>query len=144
MGFEVEKRTRSTKLHAEGYIKNLAKRFEVMNAKERDTPASKAVLADEDLSSLIVNKTLFQSMLGGLGYVSNLCRPDVSYIVNRLAREGTSPRMLHLKVAKDVIKYLLITKEKGLIYNKSNKKRKRHLQLLPTQIGHRNRKNHDQ
>ena len=119
VGYEVSNTSSSTKLHTSAYITNLAERFELTQAKKRTTPVAKTILINDPNSKLLENKTKFLSLLGGLSYVANLCRPDVCYIVNRLARFSTQPTMNHYKIAKGVLTYLLTTKGKGLHYKQA-------------------------
>ena len=63
VGYEVTKVGHQTRLHASAYIENFGKRFEVYNAKLRNTPVAKTVLLDDPLSKLSEDKRKYQSLL---------------------------------------------------------------------------------
>jgi histone deacetylase 1/2 len=62
-----------------------------------DTPSSEL---------LDVEKYHYRSLLGGLNYISNGTRPDVTYTVNQLSRYANSPTTAHWDVAVDCLRYL--------------------------------------
>ena len=56
------------------------------------------------------------SLVGTLSYISNLCRPDISFIVNYLSRQSHKATQAHLKMARNVFRYLKYTKKYGILY----------------------------
>lgn len=53
-------------------------------------------------------------MVGGLLYISRTTRPDTSIHVNLLGRRTTKPSTTNLRAAREVCRYLLMTKYDGL------------------------------
>jgi hypothetical protein len=60
----------------------------------------------ENNDSEFVDETLYRSMIEKLLYAANYTRPDISYAVSLLSRYLNGPKMIHLKVAKHVMRYL--------------------------------------
>jgi len=58
----------------------------------------------------------FASLVGSLLYLANCTRPDLSYAVGVLARFLSAPRDSHLKLAKNLLKYCINTRELGLTF----------------------------
>ena len=58
----------------------------------------------------------FREMVGCLLYISGACRPDIAFAVGRLAQFSHLPCEDCMKAAKQVISYLLSTKDLGLMY----------------------------
>ena len=65
----------------------------------------------------IVDIQQYQSIVGSLNYLSQSCRPDISFAVNRLCRYASNPSPSHLQAAKRVLRYLKGTSEVGLTYS---------------------------
>ena len=57
----------------------------------------------------------YASLIGCLYYLCNNSRPDLSFAVNQCARYTHNPRKSHSIAAKRIVKYLLATRDKGLI-----------------------------
>eukprot|EP00924_Labyrinthula_sp_SR-Ha-C_P014697 snap_masked-scaffold_85-processed-gene-0.28-mRNA-1 protein AED:0.17 eAED:0.22 QI:0/-1/0/1/-1/1/1/0/124 len=69
-----------------------------------------------------IKPKLFQSIIGTLSCVSDVCRPDLSFAVNRLAVFGSEPGIEHVRYAKKIVKFTYQTKEYGLRFMKNKKK----------------------
>lgn len=62
----------------------------------------------------------YRSVIGKLNYLAQNSRPDISYAVHQCARFCTRPTALHEFAVKRIARYLLLTKNKGLILKPSN------------------------
>jgi hypothetical protein len=69
--------------------------------------------ADE---SLIDTVFPYAKAIGSLLWIGTVARPDITFSVNVLARYMTKPRSSHVTAAKRVIRYLLGTRNLGLVY----------------------------
>jgi hypothetical protein len=57
----------------------------------------------------------YQSVIGKLNYIAQNTRPDISFAVHQCARYSSNPTALHELAVKRIGRYLLATKDKGLI-----------------------------
>ena len=114
VGFEIQRDDYHLKLHGEKYIQQLAEKFEVQNAKSRTTPITYGTVLHENSDKRLYDARKYQSILGGLQYVVNLCRPDAAFIVNYLTRYNRKPTERLYNIAKGVLIYLNSTREKGI------------------------------
>jgi hypothetical protein len=62
----------------------------------------------------------YRSLIGGLLYIANFTRPDVSFAVSLLARHSHRPFKAHWKAAVRVLGYLQKTKNMGILYPKQS------------------------
>ena len=59
----------------------------------------------------------YSSIVGMLIYLSTNSRPDITYSVSCAARFNSNPKQCHATAVKTILRYLLKTKDKGLIIN---------------------------
>ena len=111
-------------VHCKSYITTLCKKFELLHAKKRYTPAAKGVLIEDEYSPILPDRTKFLSILGGLSYTTNGARPDVAYATNYGARCSAQPRMNQIQRAKRVLTYLYATLDWGLKYDRKRPEKK--------------------
>jgi hypothetical protein len=57
----------------------------------------------------------YRSIIGKLNYIANNTRPDISMAVHQCAKYCSQPKAIHELAVTRIIRYLLSTKEKGLI-----------------------------
>ena len=62
----------------------------------------------------------YQSLIGSLLYVQIGTRPDISFVVSRLAQYASNPSPQHLHLAKYVLSYLLGTVDTHVCYDGAN------------------------
>ena len=58
----------------------------------------------------------YAQLIGSLMYLALATRPDISYVVNRLAQFTLSPKTVHWTAVKRIFRYLKQTKNTALIY----------------------------
>jgi hypothetical protein len=63
----------------------------------------------------------YQSMVGGLLYLSLTARPDVAQSVSVLSRFMSCPGKEHCEAAEQIVKYLYGTKDYGITYTRNGK-----------------------
>ena len=98
-----------------GLIDRIIEATDPKHATPRDTPANPTPLhADKDgePSSELFN---YASVIGMLTYLAGHSRPDIAFAVHQCARFTFSPRRSHEKAVKRIVRYLLQTRDKGLI-----------------------------
>jgi transposase InsO family protein len=60
----------------------------------------------------------YRELVGGIMYLANTVRPDIAFAANHLARFAVSPTSHHYRAGISVLKYLLGSKDFGLLWDK--------------------------
>ena len=94
------------------YIKDMIKKFGMIDSKVISTPMGTNGNLDSDTSGNMVDQKLYRSMIRSLLYVT-ASRPDVMFSVCMCARFQASPRESHLKATKRILRYLKHTPNVG-------------------------------
>ena len=82
------------------------------------TPAAVAVKLNRDLHGTPIDeKWHYRSVIGKLNFLEKSTRLDIAYAVHQCARFSNDPKASHAAAIKRLGKYLLGTKDKGLILN---------------------------
>ena len=58
----------------------------------------------------------YRSLIGMLGYLQGTSRPDLSMATHQCARFNNDPKLSHERAVKKIVRYLLDTKDKGIIF----------------------------
>ena len=111
VGLQIE-RDRANKesfIHQQFYINKVVRRFELQNSKEISTPAdSNQILCKDGTTDGRKHVTVsvpYREAIGSLVYVSNGTRPDIAFIVGKLASYCEEPKLVHWTAVKRVIGY---------------------------------------
>jgi hypothetical protein len=84
----------------------------------KPTPAATSVKLSRDLHGEPFNEDWhYRSVIGKLNFLEKSTRLDIAYAVHQCARFSTDPKASHAAAIKRLGKYLLGTKDKGLILN---------------------------
>ena len=73
----------------------------------------------QDTGDLFSDATLYWELVGNLVYLA-ITQPDISYVVNLVSQFMTQPRHLHLMVVRRIIRYILGTPNRGLLFPVGN------------------------
>ena len=84
------------------------------HVKMHDTPAVD-VLTSSPSSKPRLQKWNYRSTVGCLSYIQAMIRPDITMAVQQCARFCTDPKQDHEEAVKRICRYLLKTRDKGLI-----------------------------
>ena len=95
------------------YAQKIIDRFGMSTARGIATPMDPAV--DLYVDSPRTSEP-YQSAIGSLMYLMVGTRPDLAFCVGRLAKFVSCPTELHWECVKRVLRYLIHTKELGLVY----------------------------
>jgi hypothetical protein len=111
---------RWAKFSVEGAIDRCLEKFGMEQVKPAATPcystsSEKANLAKDD--EISEEKFPIRSLVGSLQYISNTCRPDVSFACQVVARQVAKPTVATVKRAKRIMAYLKGTKLQGCEYS---------------------------
>ena len=64
----------------------------------------------------------YRSIIGKLNFLEKETRPDLAYYAHHCARFSENPKVIHDKAVDLIIKYLMITKDDGLIFKPTRSK----------------------
>jgi len=70
-----------------------------------------------DKQKVLVDSTMYRSLVGDLLYLAYSTRPDIAHIVGVLSRFQQQPEESHFKAAKRVLRYLAHTKQVALTFD---------------------------
>jgi transposase InsO family protein len=99
-------------------IEKLAQRHEI-NGNKNSLPLETRFFTQQTTeSSEPCNQTEYQSLIGGLLFITRMTRPEASIQVNRLGRLSSNPSMTNMEGAKAVLQYFQSTKKEGLLLRK--------------------------
>lgn len=125
-------------LTQEGYIKRVAERFNLQDAKHVFTATDSAFIEQvlKGVPSEEVRKRMdsvpYREIVGCLLYVVNRTRPDISYAVSILSRALNDQTKAHWKAAKRIVLYLLSTVKKGITIGQFDESETQVISLLHT------------
>jgi hypothetical protein len=105
LGFQINQLKNGTFVSQEKYIKDMLKNFGMEDAKGISTPMGTNRSLDIDASGNKVSQTMYRSMIESLLYVTT-SRTNVMFSVYMCARFQASPREIHLKATKRILRYL--------------------------------------
>jgi hypothetical protein len=111
-------RNGAIRLDQEFYAKSILKEFGIKNAKAKHLPLSLSInLSDENSPNLNrESHSEFRQVIEKLTYLMGGTWPDIQFIVNRLIQHLITPRKVHLKAAKHVLRYVAGTLNYGITY----------------------------
>ena len=120
LGVKVDKlKNGSFFLSQEAFTRRILQTFRLADANPVKTPVDINVkLRASDEKSKLCDPVLYQSAIGSLLYLSGKTRPDVAFIVNKLARFCAKPSVEHMSAVKRVLRYIKGTINFGLLYSK--------------------------
>jgi len=126
MNIERDGPTGSIKLSQRQYIRELLTKFNMMNAKPVPTPLDSNIKPSNEecphteRGKEEMRNIPYRELIGGLVYLANASRPDLSFAVSVLSRYCTNPGLVHWKMAKRVLRYLKGTSDYCITYQKQN------------------------
>ena len=85
-------------------------------------PGGSTAVEEEAAGSGVVDRQLYQEMVGTLMYSAVTCRPDIAHAVQQLAQAMQTPTQQHVIAAKRVFRYLAGTKDVGLVFGSRSDK----------------------
>ena len=81
-----------------------------------NTPAGYPLLSKDDSGPEPKANWKYRGLIGMLGYLQGTTRPDISMATHQCARFSNDPKLSHERAVKRIGRYLLDTRDKGIIY----------------------------
>ena len=100
-------------------IAKIIKTLGLEDANSAPTPATNILTKDED-GEMREHDWNYRSVIGMLGYLQQTTRPDISFAVHQCARFSNHPKKTHEAAVKRIARYLLATKNEGIIFDPTN------------------------
>jgi len=103
------------------YIDCLLDKYGLTNANPVSTPMDPNVKLDMEAKESEAEEDPkiehgYAQLIGSLMYLALATRPDISYVVNRLAQFTSNPKAIHWTAVKRIFRYLKYTKHTKLTY----------------------------
>jgi hypothetical protein len=88
----------------------------VENTKSKDIPSLSSTILQRDEDGPAFNEHWdYRSVIGKLNFLEKSTRPDIAYAVHQCARFSANPRASHAAAIRQIVRYLIGTRDKGLI-----------------------------
>ena len=103
------------------YVEKILSKFNMADCKPKPIPCvSGAEKESENVDSpLLDDPKLYRAIVGSLIYVMTGTRPDICYAVTKLSQNMAKPTQSDLSMAKNVLRYLKGSIERGLTFQRS-------------------------
>ena len=93
------------------------------NTKTKDKAAPSSTILRRDLDGKPFDEAWdYRSVVGKLNYLEKSTRPEIAYAVHQCARFSNNPKQSHANAVKYLCRYLMATKDRGLILHPSQDK----------------------
>ena len=100
------------------YIQDIVVRYGMGDCAPVYTPAVHGLkLCADDGSGELESNVPYREAVGAVMYAAVCTRPDIAFIINRLARYVNDPKQTHWSVLKRVFAYLKGTYDRGITYD---------------------------
>lgn len=122
LGVKVEQsvKNNSVFINQSAFASLLVSKFNFENSRSVKTPSDVNVKPEDNELSEPFDSKVYQSCVGGLLYLSNRTRPDLTYSVSKAARYCSNPTKEHWSFVKRILRYLNGTLDHGIVYSKVN------------------------
>ena len=98
------------------FIDTIARRFDILPGRPIASPMDLAIELKTATDTEDIMDIPYASLIGSLNYCAIATRPDISYATNKCAQFTSHPTLIHWEAAKRIIRYLLNTREHGIMY----------------------------
>ncbi|KAL8126657.1 hypothetical protein AgCh_013786 [Apium graveolens] len=117
LGLQVSQRSDGIFISQTKYVKDLLKKFGMVDCSPASTPMSTATKLDEDKKGKSVDILGYRGMIGSLFYLTS-SRPYIIFVTYLCTRFQANPKESHLMAVKRIFRYLKGTPNLGLWYPK--------------------------
>ena len=119
LGIQFTRKGDTIELHQLGLIDKIIAATQMETANPKSTPADSKTLGKDKDGKPFAEQWNYASVVGMLLYLSGNSRPDLAFSVNQAARFTHDPKDSHAVAIKRIVRYLISTREKGLIFKPS-------------------------
>lgn len=118
LGIEINQTENGITLHQGRMIQDTLLRYGMQNCTPAKTPidANEQFTNKEEITKDEKDYMRDRNLIGSLLYIARNTRPDILYVITKLAQFVNNARKLHWNAAKRVMRYLNGTKEMALHY----------------------------
>ena len=119
LGVKITESEEGILISQETFVNSLLHKFRLNDANSVSTPAEPGLILEKsNEQDEPFDKTLYQSAVGSLLFLSTRSRPDISYAVGRVAQFCSNPNTQHWNAVKRIMRYLKGTVSLGLMYKR--------------------------
>ena len=110
------------------YILEVLQKYGMSNCKTVKTPMEPNTKLNRkgDTEEINIKEFPYQEIIGCLLYISQVTRPDISFVVNMLSKYNCKPEMQHWVALKRVMRYLKGTQYYRLTYKQNSEETMAH------------------
>ena len=119
LGIKFTRNGDTIELKQTGLIEKIIEATGMQDAKGKSTPAEHKTLGKDPDGKPFEEQWGYASVVGMLLYLSGNSRPDIAFAVNQAARFTHDPKDSHAVAVKRIVRYLIATKDKGLVFKPS-------------------------
>ncbi|XP_074351332.1 secreted RxLR effector protein 161-like [Apium graveolens] len=119
LGIEVEQEDGFIELKQSSYAKKIVEKAGMKDCNPTKYPMDPKDQISRDEGGIIVDATMYKSMVRGLRYLVNT-RSDIAYAVGVVSRYMERPTTVHLNAVKRILRYVNGTLQFGLVYTKNS------------------------
>ena len=119
LGIEIKQEGSKYFLTQPRLIERCIEAVNMVDANSAKTPAQTTPLGQDTEGAIFQESWEYASVVGMLMYLANNTRPDIAYATHQCARFTHKPRASHALAIKRIVRYLIGTKDKGLILEPS-------------------------
>jgi Reverse transcriptase (RNA-dependent DNA polymerase) len=116
LGIDIRRVGTQIELMQKGLIEKVIKYLGLQDAKPKSTPASTHPLGSDKDGDPFTESWSYPAAVGMLLYLSSNTRPDIQFAVHQVARFSHDPRQSHAQAIKRIARYLLSSKDKGILF----------------------------
>lgn len=124
LGMEIEREDDGNiSIHQSRYVQQLLEEWNMENCKSVSTPLANGIVlkkCDQENCGDLCDVKTYQSLIGGLMYLSVISRPDISHAVSRLSQFASHPHNDHFAAAKHILRYLKGHPQGKITYSSEN------------------------
>ena len=119
LGIKFTRHGDTIELKQTGLINKVIEATGMQDANGKPTPAVEKTLGKDPEGKPFSEDWSYPSVVGMLLYLSGNSRPDIAFAVNQAARFTHDPKDSHAQAIKRIVRYLIATKDRGLIFRPS-------------------------
>jgi Reverse transcriptase (RNA-dependent DNA polymerase) len=117
----IDPRAQSIYMSQPRFIDSIARCFNIQAGRSIITPMDPTIDLHTSTESNNIIDIPYALLIGCLNYCALFTRPDIAYATNKCAQFTSNPTIHHWDAIQRIVKYLIQTKDKGILYQKEGK-----------------------